>query len=186
EPEVCRALGEPANQVRVPLRAVRDVDPYLVAGADQTQLLLRAYPVEHLELEVARRAAEPPGPVLGDRDQPGVVRGDHRVAAARHQDVQAAYEGSLHLHRGLEGHRLRLGVRALAQPYPRARGTQLTAVPLGAAQVGLEHRAGGREVRPQPGQRVQRLVGGLVVLHVEGDRGTGGRGRRADRVRVLV
>ena len=80
----------------------------------------------------------------------------------------------------------RLLVGALAQPHPRALDRERAAVVLGAVQVGLHDRAGLREVAAQRPQRRERRVGRGVVLHVEGHRRAGGRGRLADRARALL
>ena len=115
----------------------------------------------------------------------GSWRGDHRVALAGHQHLQAAHVGLVDLVLVLEGDRLGLVVGALAQPHPRALVGQVAAVGLGAVQVGLQHGAGLREVLAQLAQDAQRRVGGGVVLHVEGHRGAGVAGRVADGAGVL-
>ena len=101
------------------------------------------------------------------------MRGDHRVALALHEDLEAAHVGLVDLGAGLEGHRLRLLVGALAQAHARAGVREVTAVGLGAVEVGLEHGADGREVGPQLAQGVEREVRRRVVLHVEGHRRAG-------------
>ena len=114
------------------------------------------------------------------------MRREHRVAVAGHEHVEAAHVGLVDLEAGLVRHRLRLLVGALAQPDPDPAVGQFPAVGLGAAQVGLHHGAGGREVGAQPAEDLQGRVGGGVVLGVEGDRGAGLARLGADRAGVLV
>src|SRR5215207_10006560 len=128
ERHVRRTLGEPAHQVAVPLGAVGDVDADRVPVPHQPELLLGADAVEELELERVLRAVVPLGPLGPDRDQPGVVGGEHRVAVAGHEHVQAPDIGPVHVERGLERRRLRLLVRALAEPDPRPGIRQVLAV----------------------------------------------------------
>ena len=113
------------------------------------------------------------------------MAGHHRVAVAGHEDLQAPHVGLVHLGRVLEGDRLGLLVGALAQAHPAARDGQVTAVGLGAVQVGLQHRPDRREVLAQLAQGLQRRVGGGVVLHVEGHRGARVGGRLADLAGVV-
>src|SRR6185503_20276936 len=82
EAYVGRAFGQPAHQVPVPLGAQRHVHADVVPELDEAALLIRADPVEHLELELVRRPVETLGPVATDRHQTGVVRRHHRVALA--------------------------------------------------------------------------------------------------------
>src|SRR6476619_5609532 len=173
EHDVGRLLGHPAHEVAVPLLAIRDVDPHLVAAVGDPLLLLGPDAVEHLVLErpgvAARLTRERPR----DLGEARVVRGDHRVALALHEDLEAAHVGLVDLGAGLEGHRLRLLVGALAQAHARPRVREVTAVGLGAVEVGLEHGADRREVGPQLAQGVESEVRRRVVLHVEGHRRAG-------------
>ena len=62
---------------------------------------------------------------------------------------------------------------------------EVTAVGLGAVEVGLQHGARLREVGAQLAQDAQRGVGGGVVLHVEGHGGARRGGGLADLARVV-
>ena len=118
-------------------------------------------------------------------DHARVVRGDHRVARARHEDPQAAQVGLVHLRLRRVRHRGRLGVGALDQPHPGARAGEVGGVGLGAAQRRLEHRADPRVLAAQVREDREGGVDRGVVLHVEGDGGARAGGRGADRGGVL-
>ena len=85
------------------------------------------------------------------------MRGEHRVAAAGQQDLHAPDVGAVDVGPDLQRHRLRLAVGALAQPDPRPGDRQVPAVTFGAVQVGLQHRAGVREVDSQSAAEVSRV-----------------------------
>ena len=57
EDQVGRPLGEAAHEVAVPLVAEGNVDPQLLALADQPDLLLVADAVEHLQFVLVRALA---------------------------------------------------------------------------------------------------------------------------------
>src|SRR6187399_1010030 len=57
ENNVCRTLGEPSHEVRIPLVSIRDVNSHIIALCSQVGLLFSPDPVEHLELET--RAVNP-------------------------------------------------------------------------------------------------------------------------------
>src|SRR5580692_2140789 len=97
ERHVCRPLGQPPDQVAVPVAAVGQVHPDLRAGAGQPALLGRPDPVQHLELEALRRPRGQRGLRRADLDQPPVVGGQHRVARAVHQHPQRAGVAAVHL-----------------------------------------------------------------------------------------
>ena len=139
ERQVARALGQPAHEVAVPLLAVRHVDPHLLALVGQPALLVGPDAVQHLVLVAALR---PIVRVAGPRDldQPRVVGGDHRVALAGHQHLEAPHVGPVDVVAVRNATRLGLVVGALAQPHPRPLDGQVSAVALGPVQVGLERR----------------------------------------------
>src|SRR5687768_13896653 len=74
EGDVRRPLGQPAHEVRIPLRAERDVDTHPVAVAHEALLQVPAHAVQHLELV----SVGPDRPLLGEPlrldDEPLVVR----------------------------------------------------------------------------------------------------------------
>ena len=72
--DVRLTLGETAHQIAVPVVAVGHVHPYGVALVAEPALLVRPDSVQKLELELVKGPVEPAGPVLGDRDQPRVMR----------------------------------------------------------------------------------------------------------------
>src|SRR6188508_2718467 len=76
EQHVGRPLGKASHEVRIPLRAVRHIDPKPIALLDQAALEVAAHAVQHLELEAVRAdpalASEPRDTV----DHLGVVRRD--------------------------------------------------------------------------------------------------------------
>src|SRR6478735_1711320 len=135
EHRVGGAFRHPAHEVAVPLLAVGDVDAHLVAPVGNPALLLRADAVEHLVLEGVGGTAVLGGERAGDLDQARVVAGDHRVALAGHEHLQAADVRLVDVLLGLEGDRLGLLVGALAQADPAAGGGEVAAVGLGAVQV---------------------------------------------------
>jgi len=185
EHEVPRLLGQAAHEVAVPLLAVGDVDAHLVAAVGDALLLLGPDAVEHLVLEGLGGASVLGGQGAGDLDEPRVVAGDHRVPLAGHEDLEAAHVRLVDVAGGLVCHRLRLLVRPLAEPDPAALVGEVGTVRLGPVEVGLEHGADGREVLAQLAQCLEGAVGGGVVLHVQGHRGAGVRGRLADLAGVL-
>src|SRR3954453_22408282 len=185
ELEVGGALGQPAYQVAVPVLAVRDVDADRVPLTGQAELLLRTDAVEHLVLEAAGSAVGAIGEGARDRDQPRVVRRDHRVAGAVHQDLHRPDVRLVDLTLLLERDRLRLLVRTLAEADAGTGVRQVAAVGLGPPEVRLQDRSGLGEVLAQLAQDTQRGVGRGVVLHVEGHRRTGVAGGEADGPGVL-
>src|SRR5690606_16737075 len=184
EPEVRGPLRETPHEVRVPLPAVGDVHPDLRALRRETPLLLRADAVEHLVLEGAGVTVVQHRQGARDLDEPGVVRGEHRVALACHQDLHAPHERPVDLFPVGEGHRGGSGVGALAQPDARPLVGEFRTVLLCAAQVRLDDGTDVGEVAPQFVDDPQRRVDGGVVLHVEGDRRPGVAGGRADATGV--
>src|SRR3989442_15941615 len=54
EGDVGRPFGEPPHEVRIPVRAVRDVHPDGVPGSSQRCLQIRADAEQHLKLEPGR------------------------------------------------------------------------------------------------------------------------------------
>ncbi len=108
------------------------------------------------------------------------MRGEHRVALARHEGVDAAHVGAVDVELALVGDRFGLLVGALAQADARAGGGEGLAVVLGAPQVGLEDGAGAGELLAQARDDLQGGVGDRVVLHVDGDGGPGLGGGLAD------
>ncbi|CUR61440.1 hypothetical protein NOCA1240543 [metagenome] len=185
EGEVLGLLGEAAHQVAVPLGAVGDVDAHRLACGRETLLLLGADAVEHLELVGPRAATEAARERGGDLDHPRVVGGDHRVALAAEQHLEAADVGLVDVDLLLEGDVLGLHVGALAQAHTGALVGEGAAVGLGAVQHRLQDGAGLGEVLAELAQDRQRRVGGGVVLHVEGDRRAGVAGGAADVAGVL-
>ena len=167
EADVGRLLGHASHEVAVPLVAHRHVHPQLVTAVGDALLLVGADPVEHLVLEGPRVAPVAARERLGDLDQPGVMGGDHGIARARHEDLEAAHVRPVDVGPVLVGDRLRLVVGALAQPNPRAAVGQVAAVAFRAVQVGLQDGAGLREVGPKLADRVEGRVGRRVVLHVD-------------------
>ena len=85
----------------------------------------------------------------------------------------------------LEGHRLGLVVGPLAEADATARVGEIVAVGLGAVQIRLEHRANGGEVLTKLAQRLEHVIGGRVVLHVQSDRGACVGSALADLAGVL-
>src|SRR5262245_59401879 len=130
---VGRSFRHAAHQVAVPLVAVRHVHPHPLALGRQAALLVGPDAVQHLVLVGALLPVESGGQRARDVDQRRVVGGHHRVAPAGHQHLQAAHVRPADLGAVLERHRLRLLVRALAQPDARALVGQVAAVGLGAA-----------------------------------------------------
>ena len=93
------------------------------------------------------------GAVLSDRDQPRIVGGEHRVALARHEDVRGNARKTCR--RPDADWNATVSGSAYAPLHSRTRepgAGELSAVTLGPAQVGLQHRAGGRIVDSQPAQ----------------------------------
>src|SRR5690606_24518499 len=184
EPEVRGPLRETPHEVRVPLAAVGDVHPDLRALRRETPLLLRADAVEHLVLEGAGVTVVQHRQGARDLDEPGVVRGEHRVALACHQDLHAPHERPVDLFPVGEGHRGGSGVGALAQPAGCPLVGESRTVFLCAAQVRLDDGTDVGEVAPQFVDDPQRRADGGVVLHVHGDRRPGVAGARADATGV--
>src|SRR6478735_2823321 len=185
EHDVGRLLRHAAHEVAVPLLPVGDVDAHLVPAVGDPLLLLGPDAVQHLVLERPRVAACLARERPRDLDEAGVVRGHHGVALALHEDLEAAHVGLVDVGTGLEGDRLGLLVGALAQAHARPLVGEVTAVGLGAVEVGLQHRPDGREVGPQLAQRVEGEVGRRVVLHVEGHGRAGFTGHLADLAGVV-
>ncbi len=96
--------------------------------------------------------------------------GDQRLAGALDQHPQTADVRPVHLVPITERHRLRLVVRALAEPDPGPLVREVATVRLGPPQVRLQYRARRREVLPELADDLQRRIGRGVVLHVDGDR----------------
>ena len=74
EEEVGRPLGQPPDEVAVPVLAERHQDAERDPGRLDRRVKVRTDPVEHLELEAARRQPELPALVEQDPDEPLVVR----------------------------------------------------------------------------------------------------------------
>ena len=149
--------------------------------------------VQHLELVLVGLAPGAAGQLLRDGDHARVVRPDHRVALARHQDLQAAHVRLVDL--GLAPGR-RPSAGSLYAPFTSRTRRALARrgggrrPRCGRGRTGA--RAGLREVLPQLGEDGERRVDGGVVLHVERDRRArsrrrprrpGGRWRARGRVR---
>src|ERR1700744_5384557 len=179
EGEVTGPLGQAADQVAVPVVAVRVGNPGLVRGVGQPLLLHRPDAVQHLVLEPVGGPPGEQGQRGGDVDQPRVVRGQHRVTRARHQQLQAPDEGQVDVVALTVGHVGGLVVGPLAQPDPGAAGRQPGAVRLGAPQPGLDHAAEVGEILPQFLGDAQGRRDGGVFLRVQGDGGPGVPGRGA-------
>src|SRR5829696_2643624 len=52
EPDIRRALGQPAHEVRIPVFSVRNIDSNVVTIPGELMLKIPAYAVEHLKLEL--------------------------------------------------------------------------------------------------------------------------------------
>ena len=83
--------SETQYEIAVPVRPVRRIDAYGMAEPGEPLLLGRPNAVQHLKLEVLRRARMVIGELESDVDQGRVMSGQHRETAARHQDLHAAY-----------------------------------------------------------------------------------------------
>src|SRR5690242_16660588 len=87
EHQVGRALGHPARQVGIPLRAEGNVDADVIALARQLFLQVTADAIEHLELEARARDVVRLGVTDGLTDDMLVVSGDGGIGAMFEQFV---------------------------------------------------------------------------------------------------
>src|SRR4029453_14019260 len=94
-------------------------------------LLRRPDAVEHLKLEVSRATPMITGQLETDVDQGGIMSSQHRETLPRHQDLHAAYVRLVDLLAILECHAVRLRVGPFAEPHPRSRYSQISAVVFG-------------------------------------------------------
>jgi hypothetical protein len=92
ELEIGGALGHPPHEVRVPGRAVRDVDPDSVAFARQLLLEVATDAVQHLDLELPLSLARLRRRGTGMFDELSVVGPERGVAAMGEQPVRAQLE----------------------------------------------------------------------------------------------
>ncbi len=120
-----------------------------------------------------------------DRDQPRVMRSQHRVTVSVQQDPQAPRVAAVDLGPGGECEAVRRPVGTLAEPDPGPGDGQRLAVAWATAQVGLDHAAQVGKVRAQVADQPQRRVDPGVVLHVDRDGGAGRLGGGADPADVL-
>src|SRR5215204_116495 len=107
---------QPPGRVCVPILAVGDVHPDLVAGVDEDPAQGLVYPQEHLELVPVPAKPQLVGQPQGVPDQVLVVRRHPDVAARRHQLPQQVHEVLAHDVEVLVGDLAGLDVDALAQP----------------------------------------------------------------------
>ena len=138
-------LGQPPDQVAVPVLAVGQVDAHLGAvvrpGAAARPGRM-PYSIWYSKLAGLRPASD--ACARGDGDQPRVVGGHHRVAAAVHAAAAGSARRTGPPRPGSEGHLVRGLVGALAQPDPGPGRGQRRAVRLGCAAGRTGSRSPGR------------------------------------------
>src|SRR6185437_4517386 len=128
ESHVGRPLGEPPDQVAIPVVAVRHINPNLGTRRGQPTLFVWPDAVEHLVLKAAGVAAKRGGTRPRDCDEPRVVGREHWVTVAIEQYPHAARIVPVHLGAGSQRDAVGRGVRAFAQPYPGSGDRQRLAV----------------------------------------------------------
>src|SRR5215213_4073777 len=52
EPNICRALGQPAHEVRIPMFSVRNIDAHVEAVVRELSLQVAPHAEKHLELKL--------------------------------------------------------------------------------------------------------------------------------------
>src|SRR3990170_2399244 len=110
--DVPRALPQAAEEVREPLRAVRNVLDDAVLPRDEVPLQRIAHTLQELELPDPLVRVREPDRLL---DQPAVVGRDREVVPLLEQDFEEAQVGGVDLLPAPVGNLLRLAVRALRE-----------------------------------------------------------------------
>src|SRR5688572_26015856 len=90
ERDVCGTFGEPAHQIRIPLRAERHVHAHPVALTNELVLQIATHAVEHLKFIPVARDRVLRRKMLRFGNDALVMRRDAGIVAVRHERVHAA------------------------------------------------------------------------------------------------
>src|SRR6266566_3167387 len=165
--QVGRTFCHAPQQVRVPLRAIRNIDAHIVSLADQLFLQIAPDAVEHLELESSFTDAVVTRILAGSIDDSLVMRGDGGIIPVQEQHRHEPDIIMIDLALVLECHGLRLLVCSLDEAHAYSLRDQLLGVLLTAIQARLYHRAHVLKSLMHTQRDIYRLLGIGRAFHID-------------------
>src|SRR6266542_4348597 len=139
ERNVGRPLCQPAHEIRIPLRAERNIDAHAVALANQRVLKIAANSVEHLELEARRLDRLLDGEALRLANECFVMCCDAGIIAVEHELTHAADIVVINLFLFGVGDSVRLLVRALADADASTHAVRIFDIRKSAIEITLQN-----------------------------------------------